>query len=69
MAEYLPTLTVPYLLYAGEDDTYPHSTAMACAAIMQNALFLSLPGLNHMGAFRSIDEILPHVLKFLEDLD
>ena len=69
MAEYLPTLTVPCLLYAGEDDTYPHSTAKACAEIMQNALFVSLPGLNHGGAFRSKDKILPHVLKFLENLD
>jgi len=69
MAEYLPTLTVPCFLYAGEDDTYPHSTAKACAEIMQNASFVSLPGLNHMGAFRSKDKILPHVLKFLENLD
>ena len=69
MAEYLPTLTVPCLLYAGEDDTYPQSTAKASAEIMQNASFVSLPGLNHMGAFRSKEKILPHVLKFLEDLD
>ena len=57
------------LLYAGEEDTYPHSTAKACAEIMQNALFVSLPGLDHMGAFRSRDQVLPHVLKFLESLD
>ena len=69
MAEYLPTLTVPCFLYAGEDDTYPYSTAKACAEIMQNALFVSLPGLDHMGAFRSRDQVLPHVLKFLESLD
>jgi len=69
MAEYLPTLTVPCLLYAGEDDTYPHSTAKACAEIMQNALFVSLPGLNHMGAFKSRDQVLPHILKFFENLD
>lgn len=69
MAEYLPTLTVPCLLYAGEEDTYPHSTAKACAEIMQNALFVSLPGLNHGGAFRSRDQVLPHVLKFLESLE
>ena len=68
MAEYLPTLTVPCLLYAGEDDTYPHSTAKACAEIMQNASFVSLPGLNHMGAFRSKEKILPHVLKVLKNL-
>ena len=69
MAEYLPTLTVPCLLYAGAEDTYPHSTAKACAEIMQNALFVSLPGLNHGGAFRSIDQVLPHALRFLESLE
>jgi len=69
MAKYLPTLTVPCLLYAGEEDTYPHSTAKACADIMQNALFVSLPGLNHGGAFRSRDQVLPHVLKFLQSLE
>ena len=51
MAEYLPNLTVPCLLYAGEKDTYPHSRAKACAEIMQNAEFLSLPGLDHPGKF------------------
>jgi pimeloyl-ACP methyl ester carboxylesterase len=69
MAEYLPPLNVPCLLYAGEDNTYPHSTAKACAEIMQNALFVSLPGLNHMGAFLNRDMVLPHVLKFLENLE
>ena len=69
MAEYLPNLTIPCLIYAGEDDTYPHSTAKACAEIMQNATFVSLPGLDHMGAIRRIDMILPHVLKFLENLN
>ena len=66
MAEYLPTLTTPCLLYAGADDTYPHSRAEACAEIMQNATFVSLPGLDHGGAFRARDQVLPHVLKFLD---
>ncbi len=69
MAEYLPNLTIPCLIYAGEDDTYPHSIAKACAEIMQNATFVSLPGLDHMGAFTRIDMILPHVLKFLWNLN
>ena len=69
MAEYLPKLTIPCLIYAGEEDTYPHSTAKACAEIMQNALFVSLPGLNHPGAFYNWDQVLPHVLKFLDSLD
>jgi len=66
MTEYLPNLTVPCLLYAGEKDTYPHSRAKACAEIMQNAEFLSLPGLDHRGAFTESSVVLPHILRFLE---
>lgn len=66
MADYLPTLSIPCLLYAGEEDTYPHSRAKACAEIMQNAEFLSLPGLDHGGAFRESSVVLPHILRFLE---
>jgi pimeloyl-ACP methyl ester carboxylesterase len=66
MANYLPTLTIPCLFYAGEDDTYPHSRAKAAADIMQDAEFLSLPGLDHTGAFTDISVVLPHVLRFLE---
>ena len=68
MADYLPKLTTPCLLYAGSEDTYPHSRAEACAEIMQNATFVSLPGLNHSGAFREMDQVLPHVLEFLNGL-
>ncbi len=65
MADYLPIVTAPFLFYAGSEDKYPHSTAKACAEIMQNALFVSLPGLNHPGAFYKGDQVLPHVLEFL----
>jgi pimeloyl-ACP methyl ester carboxylesterase len=68
MAEYLPKLATPCLLYAGAEDTYPHSRAKACAEIMQNATFVSLPGLDHGGAFRARDQVLPHVLKFLDSV-
>jgi pimeloyl-ACP methyl ester carboxylesterase len=66
MADYLPKLSTPCLLYAGEEDTYPHFTAKACSEIMQNAEFVSLPGLNHMGAVVQSSVVLPHVLRFLE---
>ncbi len=68
MADYLPTLTIPCLLYAGEEDTHHHSSAKTCAEILQNALFVSLPGLGHF-ANTSRDQVLPHVLKFLESLN
>ena len=66
MAEYLPKLTAPFLFYAGLEDVYPHSTAMACAEIMQNADFVSLSGLNHSGASIGSKAALPYVLRFLE---
>jgi pimeloyl-ACP methyl ester carboxylesterase len=66
MADYLPKLNIPCLLYAGEEDTYPHSIARACAEIMRNAEFLSLPGLNHMGAMVKSSVVIPHVMRFLE---
>jgi hypothetical protein len=50
---------------AGEEDTYNHSTAKACADIMWEAEFLSLPGLNHMGAVTQSSAVLSHVLRFL----
>ena len=66
MADYLPKVTAPFLFYAGSEDTYPHSTAKACAEIMPNAEFVSLPGLNHSGASIGTKPALPHVLSFLE---
>jgi len=68
MADILPTLTLPCLLYAGEKDVIPHAGAKTCAEVMQNATFVSFPGLDHVGAFTNIDEVLPHVLKFLNDI-
>jgi len=66
MADYLPKLRTPCLLYAGEEDTYNHSIAKACAEIMRDAEFLSLPGLNHLGAIVNSSVLIPHVSKFLE---
>jgi len=66
MTDYLPKVNAPFLFYAGEEDKYPHSRAKACAEIMRNAEFVSLPGLNHSGASVGSPEALPHVLRFLE---
>ena len=66
MADYLPKLRTPCLLYAGEEDTYNHSVAKACSEIMRGAEFLSLPGLNHFEAIVHSSVVIPHVLKFLE---
>jgi len=66
MAEYLPKVGAPFLFYAGEEDRYVHFVAKACAEIMQDALFVSLPGLNHMGTQIGCPEVLPYVLEFLD---
>lgn len=66
MADYLPNLRIPCLLYAGEEDVYNHSIAKTCADIMRDAEFLSLPGLNHFGAMVNSSIVLPQVLRFLE---
>lgn len=68
LKEILPTLNLPCLLYVGDKDTERYSRVIECAEIMQNAVFVSLPGLDHGGAFRRKDIVLPHVLKFLETL-
>jgi pimeloyl-ACP methyl ester carboxylesterase len=66
MADYLPKLRTPCLLYAGEEDPYNHSIAKDCAEIMRCAEFLSLPGLNHLGAITQSSVVITHVLTFLE---
>jgi pimeloyl-ACP methyl ester carboxylesterase len=66
MTEYLPNVSIPCLLYAGSADTYPHYASQVCAKLMQNAEFVSLPGLDHGGSIRESRTVLPHVLRFLE---
>ncbi len=64
----LPMIRMPCLLYAGEmDEAYP--LAKKCAEQIVNVTFVTLPGLDHMGALKRIDEVLPHVKKFLEEVD
>ena len=63
--EVVPTLKVPCLVYAGEKDA-SYSSVRKCAESMPNTTFVSLPNLDHRGAFVQSSIILPHVLKFLE---
>jgi pimeloyl-ACP methyl ester carboxylesterase len=65
MADYLPKLDTPCFLYAGGEDTYTHTVAKACADIMRDAEFQSLPGFNHMQALIQSSVVLPHVIRFL----
>jgi pimeloyl-ACP methyl ester carboxylesterase len=64
----LPTMRMPCLLYTGEmDEVYP--LARKCAKELANVTFVTLPGLDHMGAILQIDEVLPHIKRFLAELE
>jgi len=67
MADYLPKLSIPCMIYAGENDTYTHSLAKKCAEIMKNAEFISLEGLSHAEAHFDSEKVVPIVDKFLEN--
>jgi pimeloyl-ACP methyl ester carboxylesterase len=60
----LSSITVPCLLYAGEQDPV-YDGAKEAVKHIQNARFISFPGLDHgQGSTRS-DLVLPHVKRFL----
>ena len=61
----LPSLELPCLFYAGDQDIW-YDGAKQTAELIQNARFVSLPGLDHLGAIRHIDRVLPHVLSFIK---
>jgi len=63
----LPTMTMPCLLYVGElDEPEP---VEECARQIAGATFFTLPGLDHGGAITRSDAVLPHVRRFLADVD
>jgi len=63
----LPTMRMPCLLFAGEMDEY--QPIEECAKQIANATFFTLPGLDHGGAIDRSDEVLPHVKRFLAEVD
>jgi pimeloyl-ACP methyl ester carboxylesterase len=65
--EVLPTMSMPCLIYVGEKDT-SYSGARKCAESMPNATFVSLPNLDHGGAWAQSSIILPYIIKFLDKL-
>jgi pimeloyl-ACP methyl ester carboxylesterase len=62
----LPTMSMPCLLFSGEMDEL---SVEACARQIANSTFFTLPGLDHGGAITQCDEVLPHVKKFLAEVD
>jgi len=66
--EMLRRSTTPYLLYAGDADDL-HDGVKRAAAEIPGCEFVSLPGLNHMGAAADVKTVVPRVLRFLERVD
>jgi pimeloyl-ACP methyl ester carboxylesterase len=64
LSDMLSNMRMPCCLYAGEADPACEPAKSASARI-PGALFFSLPGLNHPGAFRSSDRVVPRVMSFL----
>ena len=64
LADILPTMTMPCLLYAGEEDGN-FSQAQECVEHIPRGRFVSIPGVNHPEAFYRAKLVLPHAMKFL----
>lgn len=67
VAEIIPTMTMPCLLYAGENDVTYYAKARECAQHLPNATFFSLPDLDHAAGFVKSGLVLPHATKFLQE--
>ena len=63
-AAILPRMTMPCLLFAGEEDP-AYAENKECIRFMPNVTFFSLPGLGHADAFFRSDLVLPCVTQFL----
>jgi pimeloyl-ACP methyl ester carboxylesterase len=65
---FLPAMTIPCLLYAGEADAvFPK--AQKSATLLPKCTFVPFPGLDHFAAFYNAKIILPHVLNFLRNAE
>ena len=64
----LPKMRMPCLLYAGEMDEL-HQPIEECAKQIANATFFTLPGLDHGAAIMRSDKVLPHIKRFLAEVD
>jgi pimeloyl-ACP methyl ester carboxylesterase len=61
----LARMTMPCLLYAGDQDEPIHSRCIQAVKQLPEAEFVSLPGLDHLGAAFDAEPILPYARAFL----
>jgi pimeloyl-ACP methyl ester carboxylesterase len=66
--EFLPTITLPCLIFAGEE-TGEYASAKEASMRMPKVTFVSLPGLDHIEASYQADLMIPHIKKFLEQVE
>jgi pimeloyl-ACP methyl ester carboxylesterase len=64
-ADVLPSMTMPCLVYVGEDD-YRCEAITRAAGLMPNVTFASLPGRDHTPAHQDVDAVVSHAIPFLE---
>jgi pimeloyl-ACP methyl ester carboxylesterase len=64
----LGSMTMPCMLFAGKADS-SHPGARKCIKNISHATFISIPNLNHVETFYRSDLVLPHIIKFLGNLD
>jgi len=67
IADVLPTMTMPSLVFCGELDPRLAQARQAASEI-PNASFLGLPGCDHVGTTRRTDIIIPRISAFLHDV-
>jgi pimeloyl-ACP methyl ester carboxylesterase len=67
IADVLPTMTMPSLIFCGELDPRL-AQARQAASEMPNASFLGLPGCDHVGTTRRTDVIIPRIRSFLREV-
>jgi len=67
IADVLPTMTMPSLVFCGELDPRL-AQARQAASEMPNATFLGLPGCDHVGTTRRTDLIIPAIKTLLRDV-
>jgi len=64
----LKNITVPCLVYAGEKDP-AYAKAKEAAAQMPKATFISFPAYNHAECYYHSETVIPHIKKFLAEVN
>jgi pimeloyl-ACP methyl ester carboxylesterase len=64
----LKNIAVPCLVYAGEKDA-ACAKAKEAAALMPRATFVSFPGFNHGQCYFQSEVVIPHIRKFLAEVN